>query len=210
MAPVTTLRPSCPALLLPLAAALLGVAGPARAADVHVRMSAPATSCADVETGVVACEVGGGEVFDAIWRLDSQQPLNGYDLEIRWDAGELTLVSATPLYPDTGTAVAFLEAPSDPESSSAIALSFVAQQTTALFSLRFEASPKAGPDGADLWWFANGNGLSPASAVLQNPEGGAWDLYDSTSPPSVPIHGGWIAAAAAGILGTLRLRLRPR
>lgn len=183
------------------------LAGPAAAVDVTIVTSAPGTSCPDVAEGTGTCEIAASTQFDVVWQLDSQQSLNGYDLEIRWDASELTLISATPLYPDTGSPVPFLEEPSNPDASSAVALSVVALDTTQLFSLRFEASPGASPDGPDLSWFANGNGLSPASVVLLDPGGGAWDFYDASGMPVVPVGGGWLLAAALLVAGGIRLRL---
>lgn len=180
-------------------------AGPARAVNVTVSMAAPGAGCAPVTSGVRECIVLPDTTVVVTWAMSSQQSLIGYGLEIRWDAAELTLLDATPLYADTGSPVAFLEAPNDPDDSRATAInepSFVPLPTTTLFQLTFSVTPAEDPGaGPDLWWFPDGSGgLSPSSVVIQNASGAAYDFVG----PSVPAGGlvsRWVLGGSLLTLG---------
>jgi hypothetical protein len=195
--------PSLSSLVLLTLVAALGTARSAGAVDVSILVDAPEASCHDLDPATRVCSVDAPGEVDVVWSLDSQQLSNGYDLEIRWDPTALTLISATQLYPDTGTPGPFLEEPADPGNSSAVVLSVVGLQTTALFSLRFDVLPGGGEPGPDLSWFANGNGLAPAELVLLNPEGS--DIYLGATP-GVPLGPAWPLALTLAALGVAQLR----
>ena len=152
------------------------LAVPGLASGAEIQMSAPLQGCGPVVSGIETCRVAPGSLLDVTFALDAAQSLNGYDLEIRWDASELTFVSATQLHPDTGTPGPFLEEPSDPADSRAAVFEFDAEQTTQLFELRFQTAVGSLDGQADLWWFPNNDGLAPASVTLDNPSGAALDV----------------------------------
>jgi hypothetical protein len=173
-----------------LAAGLVWAGAPAAAVDVILTgTSTSGTVCASTTTGVTECDVTGmtpGQEVTFTWVLDSAHALNGYDLAVSWDPEELTPISCTELYPDSqppGT-VPFLTSPcpalpTDLPPRNATALSLVAFQTTALFSMTFQVTSVVlcDADGeADLAWSANGNGLSPGSVVLENTDGAGADF----------------------------------
>lgn len=161
-------------------------------------------TCSGVSTGVTQCIVEGGSTIEVTWSLSNQESLNGYDLEVRWNASALTLQSASQLFPDTGIAEPWLVEPSDPNASSAVAISLVASPTTSLFRLSFDVAINV-PDGdSDVFWFPNGNGLSPGSVVLENSDGAGLDIRTAEVPalgwPGWGILGATLAWPAAARL----------
>ena len=168
-------RARCGVVACRLFAALLGLGYPGLADAAVVSMITDAPGCGTYATGVGTCTVSDGSIA-VTWALAAPESLNGYDFEIRWDAGELTLTGATQLYPDTATPLAFLEEPSDPNDSRALVISLTPASTVSLFRLTFEAQPSAADGMADLWWFANGNGLAPGTVILENPSGAGIDM----------------------------------
>jgi hypothetical protein len=174
-----------------------------------VSMTTDAPDCGPYAAGVGTCTVGDPSIT-VTWELDATASLNGYDFEIRWDPTELALTDAKQLHPDTGTPLAFLEAPSDPNDSRALVVSLTAASTMRLFELTFDVMPSA-PDGmADVWWFANGNGLAPGTVILENPAGAGFDLAttDAMPPPAVPASSSWGLGLLVGALVLLEARAR--
>ena len=149
------------------------------------------TLCSGVSSGLGRCPApltGSVTQIAVTIALGAPAALNGYDLNVGWDPGELALLAAEQLYPDAqppGT-IPFLVAPnpSNPTASEAVTLSLVPYATTTLVRLTFQttqaASQMAGDCQADVWWTANGNGLSPAGVVLANPQGSAIDIGNFT------------------------------
>jgi len=194
-------------------ALLLSLLVPAIAPAAVVSMSVDRPGCTGYTSGTGSCEAGSGTAVSVTWSLQTQESLNGYQLQIRWDPGELALTGAEQLYPDTGTPVAFTSEPSDPNAS--VASAFVLPSPAAtmqLFRLHFAATPTGSDGQADLSWFAQGAGLSPASVVLENPGGAGIDFVPSGEPVPVPVAGrrglfalalGILLAAAAGPGGAL-------
>ena len=156
---------------------LLGVVGQAQALIVEIDTTE--AGCAGISTVGVACEVpAGARPVTVTWRFDQAVgALNAYDFAVRWDPDELSLLSSSPIFPDGGTPEPFLEAPSDPTSSNAVALSIVALPTTQLFSVTFLMTPDTQDGEPDLEWFANGQGLSPGSLGLGNPAGATIEFW---------------------------------
>ena len=164
-------------------------------------------TCSGVSTGVTQCIVAGGSTIDVTWSLSNQESLNGYDLEIRWNSSALTLLSASQLFPDTGIAEPWLVEPSDPDASSAVAISLVAMPTTSLFRLSFEVASNALGGKQDLWWFPNGSGLSPGSVVLENSDGAGLDIR-TVEVPALGWLGWGILGATLAWPAAARLRRR--
>lgn len=185
--------------------ALLGAVGlvSGMASAAVVEMSVEGTACSGIDSGVQPCAVSFGQTVVVTWQLDQQTLLNGYNLELRWNPDELTLLGSTPLHPDTGTPAPFQEAPGDPADSAAFAIVFIAENTTDLFQVSFQAHPASEPTGSDLLWFPNGNGLSPGSVVLENPAGAAIDFQRLVPPPEVPGLGPIGLCLLAGSIGAL-------
>lgn len=184
------------------AAALLlaGLAAPHAARAVVVSMTASPPACGGAVTaGTVACPVDAGSSLSLVFALDAATALNGYQLNLRWDPSELSLLGASQLFPDAGTPVAFTSAPGDPAASVASAFVFPDPAvTTLLFQLDFQATP-AGDDGQpDVWWFPQGAGLSPGSVVLENPAGAALDVTPAPVVPALP--GALVPLLLAGLL----------
>jgi len=159
-----------------------GLAAPAAAVDVE--MSVDVAGCTGYVSGVGVCDVTGQTQITITWTLSSQQTLNGYDLALSWDPGELTLLDTAQLYPDTATPFAWVVEPSDPLASTALVISLVPGATTSLFALTFAVSASPADGQPDIVWSANGNGLSPASVVLDNPGGAGIDV--TAVAPAVP------------------------
>ena len=145
--------------LLVLPSALLGLAGTARAVGIAVT---PPTS-------------GPGSEITFTIALDASTPINGYDLTITWDSGELAFLSATELS-GLGFDSAPLGVTAAGERVATFELSAVA--ATALFSVTFDVLPVALQDGfADFSVFvglANGSGLIPGA--IDNPAGVGYDV----------------------------------
>jgi hypothetical protein len=188
---------------LALVLALALAAAPAPAAVVEMRVEGTARS--GISSGVQPCTVIWGQTVVVTWHLDQQTLLNGYDLELRWNPDELTLLDAAPLHPDTGTPTPFSEAPGDPADSRAFAIVFTAENTTDLFQVSFEAHPSLAATGSDLLWFPNANGLSPGSVVLENSAGAAID-FQRFPEPEVPGLGGLGLALLAGSVAVVARR----
>ncbi len=207
---VSEIRRLAGAALVLLLMQVLVQAWPGLASGAEIQMSAP-PSCGPVSAGVASCLVVPGSLLDVTFALDAPESLNGYDLEVRWDDSELTLVSATQLHPDTGTPGPFLEEPSDPADSRAAVFEFDAIETTQLFRLRFETSFGALDGQADLWWFPNNNGLAPASVTLENAAGAALDIgpIDEAIPALGPTSR-TIVALLLALAGTRVARSRLR
>jgi len=194
-----------------IALLVLGLAARAGAVTVEIEPDEP--GCGPYTAGVGACDVSArpsGQIT-VTWALDTQTTLNGYDFEVRWDAGELTLVSAEQLHPDTATPLSFVIEPSDPDDSRALVLSLTGAFTKQLFRLTFELDRMAADGQADVSWFANGNGLSPGSVVLDNLAGAGID-FDG-GPDAVPVPGLRGVARMAlglglGLAGATRARMR--
>jgi hypothetical protein len=173
----------------------------ASAVEIEMTVSGAAgTLCSGIVSGTQPCEVLSGQVIDVTWSLDQQTLLNGYDLEIRWNPNELSLLSSTPLHPDTGTAAPFVVEPSDPTDSQALAVIFTAENTTQLFRMSFEVSPRYGIHGADLSWLP-ASGLSPGTLVLENDTGAAIDFRTANDFSDIPAMPEW----GRGLLGLLLL-----
>jgi hypothetical protein len=182
-----------------LLAALIAL--PAHA--VIVSMQSPACVIGNVTAGTAMCSAALGEIVDVTFALDSTESLAGYDLEIRWDATELTLVSATPLFPSSGTAEPFLLEPMDPTDSRATAFTIIIAPTDSLFRLSFSVNAQAEASGDDLWWFPSGAGLSPATVVLENPGGAAIDFKRAIPAPAMGPGGlllFWFALWSCGVV----------
>jgi hypothetical protein len=184
---------------------LCTVAGAAHAVDIDMSVSADGeVRCEGIVTGVVPCDltgVGFPREITVTWSLDSAQLLNGYDLNVQWDPGELTLLSSSQLLPDSeppDTNPFLVEPdPDDPQGSMAVVLLLESFQTTALFRMTFALAGSLPADGmADISWTPNGNGLSPAGVVLDNDDGAKIDVF---VPEPVPALGrvGWLLLAAA-------------
>ncbi len=169
-------------------AACLLSAAPASAAELHMSLatSVGGVVC-DATSGLRRCPApafGTPIQVTVTWALDAPATLNGYDLNVGWDASELSLVAMEQLYPDDQpvNTIPFLVAPDplQPLASEAVTLSLVGAATTSLLRLTFQtvSAPAflLGNCEADVWWTANGNGLSPGSVVLSNPQGAAIDL----------------------------------
>jgi hypothetical protein len=145
-----------PILLLP---ALVSLAGPARA--VGITLASPTS--------------GPGSQITFIVALDAASVINGYDVTVAWDAGELSFLSATEL-----SGLGFDAAPSGatPAGERVAAFELLAVATTDLFSVSFDLLPGVLADGAyDFAVFvgpANGSGLIPGS--IDNPTGGGFDV----------------------------------
>lgn len=181
------------------------------AGAVVIELDTTETGCSGITGAVVACPVpGGAHVMTVTWRFDQAvSALNAYDLSIRWDTEELTLLGSTAIFPDGGSPEPFLEAPSDPANSIASALSLVALPTTELFSVTFELMAQPGGDGQpDLEWFANLPGLSPGSVVLDNLQGASIDFWTEPTPiPMLPTAVG-LLPLVMGLAGALLISRR--
>lgn len=179
------LRPPTPGarLLAALGSGLLLSASAVGAAEIELSANGGAgIVCQGVTDGTVFCsaEDAPGSQLTVTWSLDSRQSIHGYDLEIRWDPGELDLLEAEQLFPDDQLpgSVPFVVAPDpgDPWGSEAAALSLAASETRDLLRLTFAVVGEIRTDcEADVAWSANGNGLSPGSLVLDNPAGAGLD-----------------------------------
>jgi len=146
-------------VLIAFPSALLGFAGTARAVGIAL---APPTA-------------GPGSEITFTVALDSSTPINGYDVTIVWDAGELGFLSATDL-----SGLGFDTAPLGvtPAGERVATFDLSAVAATDLFSVTFDVLPGALPDGfADFSVFvgpANGSGLIPGA--IDNPGGVAYDV----------------------------------
>jgi hypothetical protein len=178
------------AALALLGGVLLTAAGPARA--VTVELSTDVAGCTGYAAGLGLCNATGETQITVTWSLQSQTALTGYQLEVRWDPGELTLLQNTQLFPDTGVAGPFLIPPNDPNDSIVTAIiPPPAELTTALFSMTFSVDPDATVDAqADVAWFATNDGLSPRPPVmLENKLGSGIDVYIGPDVPAMDAHG---------------------
>ena len=108
----------------------------------NTSISGCAGYASETETGVCPSEA---QVVDVTWALQGPEALNGYDFEVRWDPTELTLLSPTQLFPDTGAPHPFNEAPSDPADSRAAVFVITAGETTGLFRLHSRSTRPATP-----------------------------------------------------------------
>jgi len=155
----TQSRPLFLLTLLVLPSALLGLAGTAQA--VGIALTPPTAGPGSEITFSVA--------------LDTSTPINGYDVTIAWDAGELAFLSATELS-GLGFDTAPLGVTAAGERVASFELSAVV--ATALFSVTFDVLPVALQDGfADFSVFvgpANGSGLIPGA--IDNPAGVGYDV----------------------------------
>lgn len=177
----------------------------AQAGAAVISMDVDPPGCAGFVAGTGTCEVAPGTTLAVTWSLTAPELLNGYQLEIRWDPTELTLLGSTQLFPDSGTPVPFTQQPGDPSDSRASAFSFDPQSTLGLFRVTFQASPAGGDGQPDVWWFPVGAGLSPAGVVLENPAGAAIDLTPTAlGVPALGLLGG-LALALGMLLGGLAL-----
>ena len=127
--------------------------------------------------------------------LDAAATLNGYDVTIAWDAGELGLVSATPV-----AGLTFSPAPNASQSAGTrvASLSLSGVLTAALFSLSFDVLGNTKDGLADFRFFvdalANGSGIAPGSLALANPTGAGIDVIPE--PGSLALLGLGLVAAA--------------
>jgi hypothetical protein len=148
-----------PRWLVPLALFLFSHAEPARAVGIAL---APPTS-------------GPGSQITFTVALDAPTSINGYDVTISWDAGELSFLSATEL-----SGLGFDAAPSGstPAGERVATFELTAVAATHLFAVSFDILPGALADGAyDFQVFvgpANGSGLIPGS--IDNPSGAGFDV----------------------------------
>lgn len=107
--------------------------------------------------------------------LDASTSINGYDVTVAWDAGELSFLSATEL-----SGLGFDVAPpgSIPAGERVATFELAAVSATDLFAVSFDILPGVLADGAyDFQVFvgpANGSGLIPGS--IDNPAGAGFDV----------------------------------
>lgn len=161
----------------------LGFARYADAATLELDASRP--GCGGYTSGVGTCDVGDGiGSIDVTWQLQAAESLNGYDLVVHWDPNEVILAAASQLYPDTGAPLPWDSEPNAP-GDSAVVLSLTPATTTSLFRLTFTIQSLIHDEQADIWWTANGNGLSPGSVVLSNPSGSGVDLIAPSAVPTL-------------------------
>jgi hypothetical protein len=150
---------SLPPLLLLLALFIFSLAGPARAVGIAL---APPT-------------FGPGSQITFTVALGASTSINGYDVTIAWDAGELSFLSATEL-----SGLGFDVAPSGaaPAGERVATFELAAVTATDLFEVSFDILSGALADGAfDFTVFvapANGSGLIPGS--IDNPAGAGFDV----------------------------------
>jgi hypothetical protein len=193
-----------------LAGTLLTVAALALPAEAAiVAMSVDQQGCGGYTSGTGTCEVVPGSELSVTWALEAQETLNGYQLQIRWDPSELSLIRAVQLFPDTAPPVAWTVEPSDPNASVASAFRLpTPADTTLLFRLDFLAIPSGNDAKQDLWWFPQGAGLTPGSVALDNPAGAGIDF--TAVPIAVPSLSRWGSALLALALVALAAGVRPR
>jgi hypothetical protein len=172
---------SIPLAASPAAALSLTLAGPT---------SGPLTSGVGVEAAALATQLS-----FAIG-LDAATAINGYDLTIAWDPGELAFLSATPV-----PGLAFSPAPNGSQSTGtrAASITLLAVQTDLLFSVSFDVLGNL-PDGlVDFEVFVdaltNGSGIAPGSLSLANLGGAGIDVVPE--PASGALLGLGLAAVAA-------------
>ena len=158
---------SLPRWLLPLALftlALFSLAEPARAVGIAL---APPT-------------LGPGSQITFTVALDAPSSINGYDVTVSWDAGELSFLSATEL-----SGLGFDAAPSGatPAGERVATFELAAVAATDLFSVSFDILAGVLADGAYdfevLVGPANGSGLIPGS--IDNPTGDGFDVVPEPS-----------------------------
>jgi len=143
--------------------------------------------------------------------LSAATSLNGYDLTVQWDTSELTLTSASQLFPDSlpPDTFAFTVSPlaGTPGDARTSTVSLTAFTTTSLFSLTFTAANPVADGLDDVRVFAdpvnNGNGLSPGTVTLDNPTGVGFDVTPAPEPDRAAL-----LLASLGTLSVLALRAR--
>jgi hypothetical protein len=146
----------------PAAALSLTLAGPG---------SGPLSSGIGVEAAALASELS----FEI--GLDASTAINGYDVTIAWDAGELAFLAATPV-----PGLAFSPAPNGGQSGGtrAASITLSAVQTDLLFTVSFEVLGNLADGLADFEVFVdaltNGSGIAPGSLSLANPGGVGIDV----------------------------------
>jgi hypothetical protein len=121
--------------------------------------------------------LGPGSQIEFTVVLDAPTSINGYDLTIAWDPGELSFLSATEL-----TGLGFDDAPplvgADPAGERVAAFELTAVSASDLFSVLFDVLPGALADGdSDFSVFvapANGSGLIPGA--IDDPAGIGYDV----------------------------------
>lgn len=129
--------------------------------------------------------------------LDSAPTLNGYDVTIAWDAGELGFLSATPV-----AGLAFSPAPNAGQSAGTrvASLSLSGVLTAALFSVTFTVLGNTQDGLPDFSVYvdalANGSGIAPGSLSLANPTGAGIDVIPEPGSHALLALGVLLVAAA--------------
>lgn len=129
--------------------------------------------------------------------LDAAPTINGYDVTIAWDAGELGFLSASPV-----AGLAFSPAPNAGLSAGTrvASLSLSGVQTAALFSVSFDVLGNSEDGLADFRVFvdalANGSGIAPGSLSLANPTGAGIDVIPEPGTHALLALGLGLVAAA--------------
>lgn len=156
-----------------VASLLMLVAGPAGA--LSITLAGPTSGPL---AGGVGLESAPGAQITFVVALDATSvSLNGYDVSVAWDAGELAFVSALDLS-GLGFDTAPVGAASAGERVAALELAPVV--TGSLFQITFQVLGASVDGLADFSVFVdalqNGAGLAPGSLALANPSGAAIDV----------------------------------